>query len=183
MSPEVCRLALAPAASYRPWQATYATLAADGQRWLNQALIAQHALPMPATLALPACPLARRLVQQWAQLPQVAVLIAAARLRRHVLAERASLRLPATVHTFLRLGHAELDPAHAVPADPANPQMLLGWGGARLQTLAPHLPAWIAARLGLPFAGLPLAAAGAERPDPALIDLFWSALRHVENLP
>lgn len=177
----VLRIAYAPAAYYHPWRAAYAAASAEQQRWLNGALIRQRRLPLPASLAAPPDPLARRLVGLWPGLHQVATLMAAARLRDWLAAQRGSLALPPMVQAFMRAGHARSEPAVLPSCTLAQaPELLLQWGGAELRPLAPLLPAWLSARLWLPFAGLP-----GERPPPcehADLDLFWSAVTYVEKL-
>jgi len=174
-------IAYAPARYYRPWQAVYATAPGDQRRWLNSTLIRQRRLPLPASLALPSDPLPRRLIGLWDQLPQLAVLMAAARLRGWLATQRASVALPPQVQAFMRAGYAR-DEATVVPACALHdaPGTLLQWGAAELRPMAPMLPAWLSARLWLPFAG-----AEDERPpvrERADMDLFWSAVTYVEKL-
>lgn len=183
LNDDLVHIAFAPGSYYRPWQATYAHALPGQQRWLNTCLIRQHALPVPADLSLPNNALARRIVGQWSQLPQVALLMAAARLRRRVLAERSSLALPAMVHAFMRLGHVETTGGPPLGAGSvADPEVLTGWGGRCLQAVAPRLPDWLGARLALPFSGLPGADTMPPSADSTDIDLLWSALRHVETV-
>jgi hypothetical protein len=176
-------IAYAPAAYYRPWRAVYAGASSAQQRWLNTALIRQRRLPMPASLETPADLLARRVIGLWPRLPQVATLMAAARLREWLPSQRACSGLPATVQAFLRAGHGR--PGAVVPpgATAASlPDVLLLWGGAQLQPVSPMLPAWLSARLCLSFA--PLSAEEARPPqcERADMDLFWSAVTYVEKL-
>lgn len=138
---------------------------------------------MPASLEVPADPLARRLIGLWPALPQLATLMAAARLRAWLPSQRGCLALPATVQAFMRAGHAQ--PPVGIVQEPAPADLsavLLLWGGVELQPLAPLLPAWLSARLSLPFA--PMAGDGVrpqarERID---MDLFWTAVTYVEKL-
>lgn len=180
---EAMHIAYAPAAYYRPWKATYADATLDQQRWLNTTLIRQRRLPMPASLEAPPDQLTRRLIGLWPQLPQLATLMAAARLREWLPSQRGCSALPATVQAFMRAGHAQ-QPAGVVqePVPTDLSAVLLQWGGVELQPLAPLLPAWLSARLSLPFA--PMAGDGVrplarERID---MDLFWTAVTYVEKL-
>jgi hypothetical protein len=175
------RIAYAPAAYYRPWRAVYAMASAEQRRWLNAALIRQRRLPLPASTVTPQDVLTRRTLVLWERLPQVATLMAAARLRDWLPAQRGSVALPPMVQAFMRAGHArgELSALPSCTFDQA-PDLLLQWGAAELRPIAPMLPAWLSARLCLPFAGL----SGAppppvEHPD---MDLFWSAVTYVEKL-
>ncbi|WP_421569859.1 hypothetical protein [Stenotrophomonas sp. PD6] len=174
------RIAYAPAAYYRPWQAVYAAASADQRRWLNTALFRQRRLPLPASLATPPDVLARRMLELWDRLPQVATLMAAARLRDWLPAQRGSLALPPMVQAFMRAGHARADqPALPACTFEQAPDLLLQWGAAELRPIAPMLPAWMSARLCLPFSGL-----SGERPPPVEhpdMDLFWSAVTYVEK--
>ena len=175
------RIAYAPAAYYRPWRAVYATASTGQRRWLNTALIGQRRLPLPTSLAIPSDVLARRMLELWDRLPQVATLMAAARLRDWLPAQRASLALPPMVQAFMRAGHAcgERPVLPACTFEQA-PDLLLQWGAAELRSIAPMLPAWLSVRLCLPFAGL-----SGERPPPVEhpdMDLFWSAVTYVEKL-
>lgn len=182
MTPDpVLRIAYAPAAYYRPWRAVYAAASVDQRRWLNTALIRQRRLPLPASLAAPADVLTRRMLGLWDRLPQVATLMAAARLREWLPPQRGSVALPPMVHAFMHAGHGRGD----TPVLPSctfaqAPDVLLQWGAAELRPIAPMLPAWLSARLCLPFAGLT-----GERPPPGEhpdMDLFWSAVTYVEKL-
>lgn len=177
----VLRIVYAPAAYYRPWGAVYATASADQRRWLNTALIRQRRLPLPASLDTPPDVLVRRMIGLWDRLPQVATLMAAARLREWLPAQRGSLVLPPVVQAFMWAGHAHGRTA-VLPTNASGPlpDVLLQWGAAELRAIAPMLPAWLSARLCLPFAG-----ACGERPPPAEhpdMDLFWSAVTYVEKL-
>jgi len=180
---DAMHIAYAPAAYYRPWRAVYADASLDQQRWLNTTLIRQRRLPMPATLAAPADVLTRRLMGLWPRLPEVATLMAAARLRDWLASQRGCTALPATVQAFMRADHARQSGGCVqapVPADLSR--VLLVWGGVELQPLAPLLPAWLSARLSLPFApmaGDTLRPLPRERID---LDLFWTAVTYVEKL-
>lgn len=180
---EAMHIAYAPAAYYRPWREAYASATVDQQRWLNATLIRQRRLPMPAARVDPADMVTRRLLGLWPNLPQIATLMAAARLAAWLPSQRGCAALPATVQAFMRAGHVPQPVARVqdpVPADLAG--VLLTWGGVELQPLAPLLPAWLSARLSLPFA--PMAGDGLrplprERID---MDLFWTAVTYVEKL-
>jgi hypothetical protein len=175
------RIAYAPAAYYRPWRVVYATASAEQRRWLNTALIRQRRLPLPASPVTPQDVLTRRTLGLWDRLPQVATLMAAARLRDWLPAQRGSLALPPMVQAFMRAGHAR-DELLVPPSCTVEqvPDLLLQWGAAELRPIAPMLPAWLSARLCLPFAGLSgECPPSAEHPD---MDLFWSAVTYVEKL-
>lgn len=174
---ELIRIAYAPAGYHRLWRRTYLGLQPAQQRWLNDRLIRQRALPAPPRELALRCSLARQLTRQWSQLPQVAMLMAAARLRRWVLSERASLALPISVQAFMRLGHAEFPGPRPTEAA-AAPAPLMAWGGAALLACTAQLPEWLHSRLPLHFHGLPVPAV-ADTPD---ADLLWSALRHAEKV-
>jgi len=180
---EALRIAYAPAAYYRPWQAVYAGATVDQQRWLNTALLRQQRLPMPASLQAPDDPLARRLIGLWPLLPQVATLMGAGRLRDWVPAQRGCAALPATVQAFMRAGYGDDRPV-MLPAMPAASlaDTLLRWGGAELQPLGLVLPAWLSTRLCLPF--LPMRAENECPPDSGHVDmdLFWNAVTYAEKL-
>jgi len=176
-------IAYAPAAYYRPWQALYAGATVEQQRWLNTTLLRQRRLPLPTSLEPSSDPLARRLVGLWPQLPQVATLMAAARLRDWLPAQRGCAALPATVQAFMRAGYGRNRPsALPAPGTASLHDTLLAWGGAELQPLSLLLPAWLSTRLCLPF--VPTRAEqvrppSAEHPD---LDLFWNAVTYVEKL-
>lgn len=174
---DLLRVACAPASYYRPWRVAYAGLQPAQQRWLNAQLLQQRMLALPERLELPRDPLARQLLRQWSQLPQVALLMAAARLRRWVLSERASAALPVAVHAFMRLGHAEASGPRPAQ-DVATPDQLMAWGSVGVLACCAQLPAWLYARLPLHFSGLPLPAVS-DAADP---DLLWSALHHAEKV-
>ncbi|OEZ00254.1 hypothetical protein BIY45_12445 [Stenotrophomonas sp. BIIR7] len=180
---DAMRIAYAPAAYYRPWQALYANANHEQQRWLNGALIRQRRLPMPTSLAPPPELLPRRLIGLWPRLPQVASLMAAARLRDWLPSQRGCAALPPTLHAFMRAGHAS-QPASVVPAhtDADLADTLLLWGGAEVQALAPQLPSWLSARLSLPFASAPADPARPPTGERADLDLFWTAVTYVEKL-
>jgi hypothetical protein len=120
-----------------------------------------------------------RLVNAWHVLPSVAFLMACAKLRSAVVADRGYLAQPPVVHAFMRLGFAE-QITQALPA--VDALSLLGWGGRYLQALAPRLPAWLGARLALPFSGLGDTPADAKglRFEPDLT-CFWSAISYAAN--
>ncbi|MGH8036335.1 MAG: hypothetical protein ACREPC_00365 [Stenotrophomonas sp.] len=175
------RIAYAPAAYYRPWRTVYAAGSAEQRRWLNTALIRQRWLQLPASPVAPQDVLTRRMLGLWDRLPQVATLMAAAQLRVWLPTQRGSVALPPMVQAFMRAGHArgELSALPSCTLDEA-PDVLLQWGAAELRPIAPMLPAWLSARLCLPFAGL-----SGERPPPVEhpdMDLFWSAVTYVEKL-
>lgn len=182
MAPDrVLHIAYAPAAYYRPWRAVYAAASGEQRRWLNTALIRQRRLPLPQSLVVPPDALARRMVGLWDRLPQVATLMAAARLRDWLAVQRGSLALPPMVQAFMHAGHARRDatPLPSCSLEQA-PDLLQQWGAAELRPIAPMVPAWLSARLCLPFAGL-----AGERPpagEPPDMDLFWSAVTYVEKL-
>lgn len=173
-------MAYAPAAYFRPLRACYGQLAVEEQRSLNIWVTASQRLPAPCNAALGR--MGRQMVLCWQQLPEVAMLVAAACLRRRLLAEPAALALPGPLHHFLRL-HPEADRSAGVPGlSPANgvadPLFLQQWGALALQGMALGLPHWLGARLPLPFAGGPAVPPTCViEPHP---DLLWSALRHVE---
>lgn len=126
---------------------------------------------------------ASRLYPQLASERQAAAAMAAARLRDWLASQRGCTALPATVQAFMRADHAR-QPGGCVQAPvPADlSRVLLVWGGVELQPLAPLLPAWLSARLSLPFApmaGDTLRPLPRERID---LDLFWTAVTYVEKL-
>lgn len=177
---DLLAIAYAPAAYYRPWRATYTGLQPAQQRALNAQLLRQQALPEPDELVVPAHALLRRTLRLWHQVPHVAMLMAVARLRRWVLADRASLTLPASVHAFMRMGHAEQGGNCPLPEGScADPLVLTAWGAGCLQH-AIELPAWLNARFALHFAGLPSNVAKPVPNSGIDTELLWSALRHVE---
>jgi len=207
MQAEVVRIAYAPGSYAVAWRDSYAALPSLQRQWVNTLILRTHRLVAPDSLEIPEGRLARRLVQAWGSLERVAMLMGAARLRRHVLAQRASVLLPASVHAFMRQGHAEAELAGAAVELAASPAFLMAWGAGELQLAAPLLPRWLADRLPLMFAcvpGVQLAPTHAHYtqghfqpahsqlphlpPHPSWpggqwdASLFWSALRHAEAL-
>jgi len=181
VEPDLLRLAYAPASYYRPWRVAYAQATAAQQRWLNATLIRQLDLPVPSAHAHARAPLARRMVAAWDRLPEVAILIGAARLRDWVSMQRGGTALPLPLQAFMRSGYARYD-APERPRQPLDddPDSLLRWGAAEVRALAPLLPPWLGARVALPLHTEGGDAPGLEvRPD---LDLFWSALSYVEKL-
>lgn len=180
---EALQIAYAPAAYYRPWRAVYADAAVDQQRWLNTTLLRQRRLPLPASLEAPADPLVRRLLGLWPRLPEVASLMGAARLREWLPAQRGCAALPVSVQAFMRAGYGR-DRVGVLPATAAAdlPETLLLWGFAELQPLSPLLPAWLSARLCLPFVPTRPAQMRPPSGEHADMNLFWSAVTYVEKL-
>ncbi len=181
MEPELLRLVYAPASYYRPWRSTYAQATAAQQRWLNATLIRQLELPLPSASAHARAPLARRVVAAWDRLPEVAILIGAARLRDWVSMQRGGTALPLPLQAFMRAGYSRYDTPERprLPLD-EDPDSLLRWGAAEVRALAPLLPPWLGPRLALPLHADSGDAPELEvRPD---LDLFWSALNYVEKL-
>lgn len=180
MQDELVQVAYAPAAYYLPLRARYAACTPDEQRCLNVWLMAHRRLPPPCGAALDR--LGQRVLRNWAALPQVAMLMAAAQWRRRLLCEPAALALPGMLHHFLHL-HPHADQSARQPGvqpdgGMANPEFLQQWGGAVLAASAHGLPRWLQARLPLLLPGTaPSLATAAVSPSP---DLLWSALRHVE---
>ena len=181
MVPELLPLVYAPASYYRPWRAAYAAATPAQQRWLNATLIRQRELPVPSAHAEANTPLARRMVAAWDRLPEIAVLIGAARLRDWVSAQRAGTALPLPVQAFMRSGYSRYDaPERPAKSLENDPESLLRWGAAELRALGPMLPPWLALRMMLPLHTEGGDVPGQDiRPD---IDLFWSALNYVEKL-
>lgn len=181
MERELLRLVYAPASYYRPWRAAYAAATPAQQRWLNTTLLRQRDLPVPSASASVNTLLARRTVAAWDRLPDVAVLMGAARLRDWVSMQRAGTALPLYVQAFMRSGVSRYDspqrPARLLADDPDS---LLRWGAAEVRALAPMLPLWLGPRLGLPM----YSSTGdvPELPVQPDVDLFWSALTYVEKL-
>lgn len=181
MEPELLRLVYAPASYYRPWRAVYAQATPAQQRWLNATLMRQRDLPVPSARAQTRTPLARRVVAAWDRLPEVAVLIGAARLRDWVSMQRGGTALPLPLQAFMRAGYSRYDSPEQ-PQQPLedDPDSLLRWGAAEVRALAPLLPPWLGARVTLPLHTDSGDAPELEvRPD---LDLFWSALNYVEKL-
>lgn len=181
MGPELLRLVYAPASYYRPWRSTYASATPAQQRWLNATLIRERGLPMPSARASASTLLARRMIALWDRLPEVAVLIGAARLRDWVSMQRGGTALPLQVQAFMRSGYSRYDtqerPARLLEDDP---DALLRWGAAEVRALSPLLPTWLAPRLVLP---LHTASGDAPLRDVVPdVDLFWSAMSYVEKL-
>lgn len=180
MQHDLLQVAYAPAAYYLPLRARYAACTPAEQRCLNAWLLEHRRLPAPC--GTPLNPLAQRVLRNWAGLPQVAMLMAAAQWRRRVLCEPAALALPGMLHHFLRL-HPHADRSADLPGlqpdgGMAGTGFLQQWGGAALRASAHGLPRWLQARLPLLFPGTALTLpTAAVSPTP---DLLWSALRHVE---
>ncbi|HEV7777141.1 MAG TPA: hypothetical protein VGO76_09760 [Luteibacter sp.] len=176
---ELVRLLYDPVSYYRPWRRAVAGLSAGQRSGLNAQLIRQHHLPGYDTPITSQRWLVDRLVNAWHVLPSAAFLMACAKLRSAVAADRGYLAQPPVVHAFMRLGFTE-QMTRVVPA--VDTASLLGWGGHYLQALAPRLPAWLGTRLALPFAGLSPTLADPARPrfEPDLT-CFWSALTYAAN--
>lgn len=119
-----------------------------------------------------------RIVRGWAGLRSAATYMAAARYAGSLQASRCFAGLPPSIHAFMRMGFAvsRKQPTEGI----ANQAALVGLGGAFLGALAPHVPAWLASRISLPFADMPALAFDHEPFD---LPCFWSALVHASRHP
>lgn len=180
MNVETAQVLYDPVGYFRPWRPHAAGLSAAQRSALNGWLARQHRLPVPALhdVEQPSAP--GRLIKGWQRLPAVAWLLACGAHRRSLLGSRLLLRQPPMLHAFLMLETPTVAGTSTLSAD-----VLLGWGAQYLQQgLQPHLPAWLVARIGLWFAGLPEPAS----PPPLArvpfdMGCFWSAWTHAANLP
>lgn len=119
-----------------------------------------------------------RIVRGWANLRSAATYMAAARYAGSLQASRCFAGLPPSIHAFMRMGFvvSRNQPSGGI----AGQASLVGLGGASLAALAPHLPAWLASRISLPFADVPISAFDTEPFD---LPCFWSALGHASRHP
>lgn len=177
---DMLRILHDPAGYYRPWQGRLDGLMPAQRGALNRWLTDTYELPGQGPADGPQQAAAARLVAGWQRMPSVAWLMACAKQRNCVLGSRLLLQQPPVVQAFLLLGFAPAPPGAAM-----EPEALLAWGGDHLQAgLRQHLPAWLAARIGLWFSGLPRASGVASPADTRFdITCFWSAWNHAADLP
>ncbi|WP_250633981.1 hypothetical protein [Pinirhizobacter soli] len=119
-----------------------------------------------------------RIVRGWANLRSAATYMAAARYAGSLQASRCFAGLPPSIHAFMRMGFAvsRKQPSGGI----ADQAALVELGGASLAALTPHVPAWLASRISLPFADMPMPAFDTEPFD---LPCFWSALGHASRHP
>ncbi|HEY9134099.1 MAG TPA: hypothetical protein VIM98_20295 [Dyella sp.] len=170
-----------PVGYYRPWRRSLPHLSAQQRVALNAHLLTRHALPFgeKAIGALLGTH-ARRILERWHALPDAAYLVACAKWRAHLAADRQFMRLPALVHGFLALGFSEATPL-AEDMDRDKDAWVARGGAYLMEGLPTLLPAWMSARLPLLFArshGEPLPASGHGDFD---FTCFWSALTYAAN--
>ncbi|WP_445147318.1 hypothetical protein [Dyella sp. Tek66A03] len=178
MQIETLRVLYDPASYYRPWREAEASLSHEQRSGLNGHLIRSHRLPSYRPPHATQYMLVRRLVGAWAHLPAAAYLMACAKFRSTVVADRSYLAQPSSVHAFMQLRFREHGHQRA---SVTSSDALLGWGGGYLQALTPHLPAWLAARMCLHFSGLRSSLIGPRPRDDFDITCFWTALNYAAN--
>jgi hypothetical protein len=144
---------------------------------LNDYLCAEYRLP-PHDGKLSVSEGVARIVRGWAGLRSAATYMAAARYAGSLQASRCFAGLPPSIHAFMRMGFAVS--RHQPPGGIADQIALAGLGGASLAALAPHLPTWLASRIGLQFVDVPMPAFDTEPFD---LPCFWSALCHASRHP
>lgn len=168
-----------PVGYYRPWEGRLDGLMPTQRGALNRWLAHTYALPGYAPPGAAQEAATARLVAGWPRIPATAWLMACAKQRNSVLGSRLVLQQPPVVQTFLMLGFT---PAPAGPV--LDAEALLAWGGDHLQAgLRDHLPAWLVARIGLWFSGLPRSAeAPSAARTPFDLTCFWSAWNHAADL-
>ncbi len=170
-----------PVSYYRPWHNRSGGLCARQRSALNRWLVREHGLRAPAALCNDHAPLADRLLANWHRVPGTAWLMACAGQRRALMGSRLLLAQPSVVHAFMRLGFREAK--HTLDTG-LKPEDLLAWGGNHLQMgLQERLPGWLADRLRLCFAGLPVASHRAGESEEFDMTCFWSAWNHAAGLP
>ena len=142
---------------------------------LNDYLCAEYRLP-PHDGKLSVSEGVARIVDGWANLRLAATYMAAARYAVSLQASRCFAGLPPAIHAFMCTGFAVS--RHQPPGGIGSQAELVGLGGATLTALAPRLPAWLASRISLQFADMPVPAFDTEPFD---LICFWSALGHASR--
>lgn len=178
LSPAVASIVFDPAGYYARWSDDDRRAWSPRQRSaLNDYLCAAYRLP-PHDGETSASEGVARIVRDWPSLRSAAAYMAAARYARSLQASRCFAGLAPSIHAFMRMGFTQS--RDQPPGGIANHMALISLGGASLAALAPMLPAWLASRVSLHFADLPMAEF-----DRAPFDLpcFWSALRHASRHP
>ena len=178
LAPAVTSIVFDPAGYYARWSDDDRRAWSPRQRsTLNDYLYAEYHLPLHDG-TVPASEGVARIVRDWASLRSAAAYMAAARYARSLQASRCFAGLSPSIHAFMRMGFTES--SHQPPGGVANQAALFSLGGASLATLAPMLPPWLASRIGLHFADLPMTEFDRSPFD---FPCFWSALRHASRHP
>jgi len=178
LSSSVTRIVFDPAGYYARWSDDDRRAWSPRQRSaLNDYLLAEYRLA-PRDGNAPLSEGVARIVRGWADLRAAATYMAAARYAGSLQASRCFAGLPPSIHAFMRMGFAVS--RKQPPEGIASQAALVGLGGASLAALAPHVPAWLASRISLPFADMPVPALDTEPFD---LPCFWSALGHASRHP
>lgn len=172
--PGIISLLCDPVSYYRPWKRSRDAMPPNHRAGLNEFLVRHYLLPTWSSYAQHAL-LVAKLVQVWHRLEDVAFLIACGKNADWVVSQREAICLPPHAHQFLRMGFKPHD--DAVMPTGVDVESLVAWGGQYLQRLNDRLPAWMAARLTLPFVGLDQpGTCGVGSPD---MTCLWMAINHV----
>lgn len=177
----VIRVLYDPAGYYRPWRRSVPRLNAQQRAALNVHLLAHHALPFGEEAAATMLGThARRILECWHALPGAAYLVACAKWRSHLVADRQFMRLPALVHAFLALGFSEAKPLAAEAGRDMDAWVVRG-GAYLMEGLPALLPAWMSARLPLLFTASHDEALPVSTYGDFDFTCFWSALTYAAN--
>lgn len=182
MSPSMLALLYDPASYYRPWYRSMQVVTACQRSALNGYLISQFGLPGYSAVSASQQAAVDRLVRSWHLLPAAAYLVACAKHRQRVMADRSYVLQSRAVHAFLRLGFEQ---CAASTLTRVGTDELLAWGGQYLRFgLAACLPGWMSARMPLLFAdSMEQVRSSQDHTDDFDPNCFWSALAYAANDP